>query len=138
MKRCSDERGSAFLEFAISLPFLITVIIGVIDIGRGMREYFLLKAAVIEGAERAMSLSNLTGSLGCSSGTYDRSHEQVHQRVEELLTLQSRALTTPCVSSAVSSSDKTVMVRASAKFQAIFPLFDGVSIAAEARMPYLR
>ena len=139
----SQERGTAFIEFAISLPFLVTLIIGVIDIGRGMREYFVMKAAVIEGADRAMSLANLQGSGSSCPGTANASHKQVHQRVSGLLQLQSHGLRDTCVSSEVitasgTTKDNTVSVQASASFVALFPLFDGVPIAAEARMPYLR
>ena len=145
------ERGGSMVEFLISIPFLLTLIIGLIDIGRGMREYFLLKNAVSSGAERAMSLADLpSGSEffsltapGCTSGPHDSNHELVHQRVESLIGLQNLALTSPCISSQLSttsgtSSDNTVKVRATARFQAIFPMFNRILISAEARMPYLR
>lgn len=46
----ASERGVAFVEFAITLPLLLTLALGAVDIGRGLISYVELEQAAQEGA----------------------------------------------------------------------------------------
>jgi Flp pilus assembly protein TadG len=44
------EDGSAYVEFLLCLPFIITLIVGIVDIGRGLALYMTLTRLSFEGA----------------------------------------------------------------------------------------
>lgn len=145
----TTERGSALVEFLLVIPFLITILIGVVDIGCALKEYFYLRNAVAAGAEYAMSASPLpanapyvTNANGNCAGGFDPVHSQVHTRIGRMIQLQNRALKDPCIESKLfletgDTEDYTVKVRVTAKYDALLPTFDGIKISAEARVPYL-
>lgn len=144
-----SERGVAIVEFVIALPFLITLTVSVVDIGRTLKEYFYLRDAVAAGAERAMAVSQLadgvtyanTTANGCSGQTH-ATHTKIHERIIRLMGLQNKALSQPCVTTKLTkggtgSTRDTVLVQASAEYQGFFPLFDGLEITAQTRVPYV-
>ena len=63
--RRKEQRGTAFLEFMIALPFLLALILGIFDITVALNEYFFLADAVKAGAQRAMTAPNLASKSSC-------------------------------------------------------------------------
>ncbi len=53
-----DERGTALVEFAIVVPMLLVLVLGIIDFGRMMAVAGGLAAAVRDGARMAATSSN--------------------------------------------------------------------------------
>jgi Flp pilus assembly protein TadG len=49
-RRCPHRRGAATVELAITLPFLFTLVFGVIEVGRALEVSQVLQIAVREGA----------------------------------------------------------------------------------------
>lgn len=57
-RRCSDERGSVALEFALVVPILLLIVMGIIDFG-----YMLNRDSVINNAARdGARVASLDGS----------------------------------------------------------------------------
>ena len=143
------ERGNALIEFMISLPFLIGILTGIIDITLALKEYYFLADAVSAGAQRAMTAPNLVFGLDYASGTRancvgqtDPNHDLIHERVEEMVTLHNRQLTQICVLShreppGATPEQNTVLVQAIASYDGFFLPFKGLTISAQARVPYL-
>jgi TadE-like protein len=48
--RPTTERGVAYVEFAVMLPFILTLALGAVDIGRGLISFIELEQAAQEGA----------------------------------------------------------------------------------------
>lgn len=147
--RREEQRGTAFLEFMIALPFLLALILGLFDITVALNEYFFLADAVKAGAQRAMTAPNLVRNLQYASGptiscsgANDKSSDLIHGRVANLINLHNRSLSELCIiSERLQASDPsnadTVLVQAQASYEAIFPLFKGITISAQVRVPYL-
>jgi Flp pilus assembly protein TadG len=56
-RRAGDERGASAVEFALVLPVLILLVIGIVEFGRGFQVSGTLSAAAREGV-RLMALQN--------------------------------------------------------------------------------
>jgi Flp pilus assembly protein TadG len=52
--RGSDERGAVLVEFALSLPLLVLLIVGIFDFGFLFQEYQVVTNAAREGARMAV------------------------------------------------------------------------------------
>lgn len=50
LARLRSERASALVEFTLVLPFLLLLVFGTVEIGRGFRTYLALNNAAREGA----------------------------------------------------------------------------------------
>ena len=158
--RTSDERGVALMELAVALPFLLILIIGVIDIGRMINQYLLLNYAVKTGVLKAMSQPSLlpgnflsvTGNPGtlCPSSmggpvTANTRHQNVQNEVQRLIGLTDEALKNDyCIRTGLAQTNvpsdprfRTVDVELRAKYEAFFPLLDGMPITLSATGPYL-
>lgn len=141
----ADERGMAFLEFLIALPFIALLVFSIVDLGRVLNQYLLLTQAVHEGVKLASTVPGLeagkrnSGSL-CEpdAASVDTIHGNVHKRVSELITLQSFAFLGDelCVSSD-RTNPTTVSVQVEAKYASIFPVFNGMNIRVRAEGPFL-
>lgn len=158
------ERGTAMLEFMIVLPFLLTMIFGVVDLSRAISQYMMLSEAVSQGVRYAGSVSNLSGSVNteyrdltpaqhCDTSmpksfsrnviNPSREHEQIQQRVEDLLLQGSTSLDldTLCIRSEVmpasGGAEMNVHLEAQANFNSILPLLQGISLRAQATGPYM-
>lgn len=59
---CADERGAAIVEFAIVVPILLVLVMGIIDFGRMLAVAASLSAAVRDGARMAAASSDLTNT----------------------------------------------------------------------------
>ena len=61
-RKCYERRGAATIEFVLSLPLLILVLLGCIDAGRFALKYICLTSAASEGA--AFASLNAPGKFG--------------------------------------------------------------------------
>jgi Flp pilus assembly protein TadG len=59
------ERGQTFVEFAFILPFLVFLILGIIQFGRGFHDYITITDAARVGAREAA----VHRTTACSSAT---------------------------------------------------------------------
>lgn len=57
MARVREERGASAVEFALILPLLVLVVLGIVEFGRGFQVSGTLSAAAREGV-RVMALQN--------------------------------------------------------------------------------
>ncbi|MFN8391908.1 MAG: TadE family protein [Bdellovibrionota bacterium] len=141
-----SEAATALLEFAIALPFLMTLVFGVIDLERGLRQHYILQAAVQQTLPQAMAMALLPsgaqysnkGTAACPGG-YDAMHAQLHQQVADLVVAQDSKLTDVCIQSqlTISPGDNKLRLKASAPLKGVCMFFDGITISAELEVPYL-
>lgn len=59
MKKPASERGAAAVEFALILPILVSLLIGIVEFGRAYNAQITLTAAAREGA-RVMAIQKST------------------------------------------------------------------------------
>ncbi len=57
MRRIREERGASAVEFALLLPVLLLLVLGIVEFGRGFQVSGTLSAAAREGV-RVMALQN--------------------------------------------------------------------------------
>lgn len=53
VNRYGSENGQSMVEFAFSLVILITLVVGIVDVGRALFTYMALRDAAQEGAQYA-------------------------------------------------------------------------------------
>jgi uncharacterized membrane protein len=58
-----SQRGQGMVEFAISLPFLLLIMLGTIDMGRMFFDYVDLRSAAVEGAQWGSHNTGDTGAI---------------------------------------------------------------------------
>ena len=72
-----DDRGQALVEFALIMPFLLLLLIGVVEFGRGWNMHQVLTDAAREGARKAVifdpaitqdSIKNVVINAGRTAG----------------------------------------------------------------------
>ena len=61
-RRRDDDRGVAFIEFLLAIPFLMVMVFGIVETGLGWRAVVQVNSAVRAGARVASKDSNQTGS----------------------------------------------------------------------------
>jgi Flp pilus assembly pilin Flp len=66
--RLRDDRGQAVTEFALILPLLLVLVLGVVELATAINAAMTIAAATREGARVAGALVNGGGTLGCGSG----------------------------------------------------------------------
>jgi Flp pilus assembly protein TadG len=66
IRRLKSDRGAAAVEFGIILLALIPLVIGVLEMGKGLSTYITLTSAAREGA-RSMVISNNTTTAKTSA-----------------------------------------------------------------------
>lgn len=110
------SRGQSLLEFALTLPLFLWLVLGLFDLGRGVASYTVLSNCAREGA-RAATIP-LTSDAGVASA--------INSQSTILGTVPSSDITiTPAAQSARSSATKvTVQVRY--QFQPVAPLVSNV------------
>jgi Flp pilus assembly protein TadG len=78
MRRCSrlrnDNRGQALIEFAVTLPILLLLILGLFDLGRAVYTYNTLSNISREGARMGMVMQG-------SQWTVDGNHPGVYTAI---------------------------------------------------------
>jgi hypothetical protein len=158
------EAGTAMMEFVIVLPFILTMIFGVVDLGRAIAQYMMLSEVVSQGVRYAGSVSNLTDATTefadltngqhCgahktkavskgSQATDNEIHQQIQQRVEDLLAQGNASIDndTLCVRSKLEkvagSTEYNIHLEVQAGFNSILPMFNGIILRAQATGPYL-
>ena len=147
-----NQRGIAFIELLIALPFLVTLFVGVVDIGQAVNQYLLLSEAVNEGVRIAaedgrLSINGTYAAPGQSctpqgSGDLDL-HKEIQKQVKNVIGIQNHWIdpNSLCVQTtladAATPSEKNVTVTVSTTFRAMFPVFDGMNISASANGPHL-
>ena len=57
-KRIRNQRGTALLETAITIPIVLLVCVGIFEFGRAYQTYQVLTNAAREGARQSIILSN--------------------------------------------------------------------------------
>jgi Flp pilus assembly protein TadG len=105
----SGETGAALVEFAIILPVMLVILLGIIDLGRVFYTYESLANAAREGA-RYCSLYP-----GDSSGTTARVTAELYPN-----------LTPSSISTCPDQSSGPVTVTVQAEFSLVTPLMDDV------------
>ena len=63
--RLAEERGQSFVEFAFIMPFLVFLVLAIIQFGRGFRDYITITDAARVGAREAA----VHRTTACSSAT---------------------------------------------------------------------
>ena len=124
------ERGAALIEFAVALPFLLVITLGVIDVGRAYVTSVALANAAREGAMYASlhPLSQAPGGGGCA----DPDNITYHARTEtgtvasniSVAVSPSVGCATGGAGQAINPGD-TVTVTASEPFSPLTPLIEG-------------
>jgi Flp pilus assembly protein TadG len=61
-KKSNGEQGQSLVEFALTLPLLLLLLLGMIDLGMGYRTYIVLTNAAREGA-RSITIYPSNSSL---------------------------------------------------------------------------
>lgn len=90
MKRLQSERGSVAIEFALILPILATLLLGIMEFGRAYNAQITITAAAREGA-RTMAIKNNPGAAKTSVQTASTS--LVPQLTNEQITVSPAACT---------------------------------------------
>jgi Flp pilus assembly protein TadG len=81
MKQVHSERGAVLVEFAMMLPLLILLIIGIIDFGLILREHQILQNAAREGSRFSAGPRNWVNATVNPAATQDA----IKQRVVDYL-----------------------------------------------------
>jgi hypothetical protein len=150
-----NRRGTAMLEFAISLPFLILMLTAISDLAVMLHEYTLISQAVHAGVRAA------TESTALPSGTYRLVGsapacpitgssvvlQELQERVGDIVRLNNTHVdfSTLCITTEVRTAalwsgtpqENTVLMQVRIGYRSFFPLFRDASISVEASGPYL-
>ena len=70
--RLCSQRGAAYLEFAMVLPFFLVFVMGIVEFGRGFNIYHNLTNACREGARQASMQDNNQITLTAADTVRDR------------------------------------------------------------------
>ena len=70
--RFCSQRGAAYLEFAMVLPFFLVFVMGIVEFGRGFNIYHNLTNACREGARQASMQDNNQITLTAADTVRDR------------------------------------------------------------------
>lgn len=85
------SRGAALLEFSVTLPALLIIILGILDLGSLIYEYMSVQRVAYEGARYAASLADLEEGPGYLPAPEEGPpvlqtvHGQLRTRIERLL-----------------------------------------------------
>jgi hypothetical protein len=143
-KRRSASRGSAIIEFALCLPFLVILVLGTIDGARLYSTFNRAKHAAQQGANYAQfyPLRQTTGAVSCNdpNNIFDRVHNEGADLTVEVY--YNGTFATPGCAELASNSPiqpgGTVSVRVTAPFTFITPfaqtLWGSPSVRATAKI----
>jgi TadE-like protein len=121
-----SERGQAVVEFALVIPILLLLLVGMVDFGRAIFYWFDLNGAANTGARYAV----VNRYPGCVDNTCTAPYDIKFQAYVKSLTRVSNATVTACYRDADASSTPTngdpvrVTVSSNFKFFEIVNLFD--------------
>ncbi len=109
---CRSESGAAMVEFAFVLPVLLSLILGVMEIGRALYAYQTLDHAVREGARFAI----VRGSESANTA----SAQDIQDRVEASAVLDASDLTVSVSFQPDNNPGSVVTIQASYDFEFLF------------------
>ncbi len=110
----ADDRGAAVVEFAIVVPILLVLVMGIIDFGRMLAVAASLAAAVRDGARQGATASDLTNSTQLA---------EVRARVVRAFQpFGGAALTTGAVTVTLDASQNVVVSISNYTYQPITPI----------------
>lgn len=83
----ANERGTAFIEFIICVPFLIVIGLGVTSLGQSLVSYLTLYRIAYEGCRYAAATAQLDRAVVQSDADAvgKPTHQQIRQRIALLL-----------------------------------------------------
>lgn len=76
-KRDDQQRGAAAVEFALILPILLSMLLGVIDFGVALGESISLQGAAREGARQGVTQGDVIATARTASAFLDTTKLQV-------------------------------------------------------------
>jgi Flp pilus assembly protein TadG len=79
-----SQRGAALVEFAVALPILMFLLVGIVSFGLILREYQVLQNGAREGA-RLSILPNYQIAMGLSTADQNARRDAIKQRVVDYL-----------------------------------------------------
>lgn len=83
--RDGARRGQGMLEFALALPILLLLLLGLLEFGIAFDHHLTLQYATREGARTGAALANGGGQLGCATGPRLEIDEQIVAAVQRVL-----------------------------------------------------
>lgn len=69
MRRWNSETGQSLIEFAMVLPMLLVVCVGMVELGRATWAWNMAQMAAAEGARRAIVIGGLVDANGNANTT---------------------------------------------------------------------
>lgn len=81
-QRDDPQRGASVVEFAIILPLLLTMLLGVIDFGLFYSENIGIQAAAREGARQGITQGDVIASVNSARGNLDATKLQTKFTVD--------------------------------------------------------
>lgn len=156
--RKSCDRGAALIELSLVAPLLLTLFLGVMDLGRALHAYIVLSHIAAEGVRSASGLASLEpGSdfeqlyqADATCGTNGPAEPwvacprqyRVQARVKGMLDLQNVGIRNLAVRSGFNSGTagddrRTVSVRITGEFETFLPFLGSLPLRTEKSGPYL-
>ena len=83
--RAAARRGQGLVEFALALPILLLLLLGLLEFGIAFDHHLTLQYATREGARTGAALANGGGRLGCATGTRLEIDAQIVAAVQRVL-----------------------------------------------------
>lgn len=160
-----NEAGlSSMLEFSLVAPFLLALLIGVVDIHKACKHYLYLSQAVGQGALFAGGVPNIRGTTAAeqaveinktykagddcqntSSGAQERAHAKIRKEILKYLN-QNRdlriAAKSTCIETTLLTRDvdgnQNIRIKMTIGYDPIFPTFNqSFKISLRSESPYL-
>ena len=141
-----SEHGTAMLEFAIVLPFLVFTVFSGIETARALRNYLTLSQVAYEGVRYAASLPGLeVGKFDAANVPGSTSQQaRVRRIIDEILVEYELSTSAAEVTSehlaviADGGPDNRVTIQISANYVPLFSFgFPSIPIQVTATSPYL-
>ena len=145
-RRKSLQRGAALVEFALVVPLLVLMIVGVVDLGGALNSYMVLAQIAGEGVRSAGERAGLergSNFVNLVDGEFYPGQYSVQFKVNSMLRLQDLPLSGLTVRSAyyrnggAGNPERTVAVSISGTYNGILPVFRNFPINIEKQGPYL-
>ena len=161
----NQEEGTAFVEFLLCLPFILSLIIAVIDIGRALALYMTIARISFEGAryfatlpgaaQQSCTVGNAFSACSKTGSTVDGVHLRVRDRLAPLFErtiadVTKSSVTTElygpnnanpipgAVAGTAGAQTRIVRVTITTEFEPYFPTFGLLSsLSASSTGPYL-
>ncbi len=132
-----DQRGVAFSEFIISVPFLMVMLFGIVNLGIGLNRYYTINRIAYEGVRYAASIPQLEVAQCATAAQLVgppplRAHSLIRDRINILLARNGISLSdldatylyterVPVATLGVGFTRDQVVVRLEVPFNTLFP-----------------